>query len=214
MASMASAYAQKTRHAKMRLANVQELVDPRPGDRVLDLGCATGAMAHFLSTFGCQTVGADYSPAGIEKARELFPEIRFEVADAADLPFEKDSCDKVLAADLTEHLDQATLEGMFRECFRVLSAKGALSIHTPNPRHLIERLKDKEFLISQNPTHVGLLTREELESALRSAGFEIERSDWRRSFIPGFRQLEWVAGRFSELFRYRICIRARKPAVI
>jgi SAM-dependent methyltransferase len=212
MAATAGAYERRTRHARMRLANVQELVDPKRGDRVLDLGCATGAMAHFLSTFGAQTVGADSSPVGIEKARALFPEIRFETADAADLPFEDGSFDKVLAADLTEHLDQPTLKGMFGECYRILVPGGTLSIHTPNPGHIIERLKDKEVLVSQNPTHIGLRTRKELEIQLRSVGFEIELSHWRRSFIPGFRQFELVAGRFSELFRYRICIRARRPS--
>ena len=35
---------------------------------------------------------------------------------------------------------------------------------------------------------------------------------WRRSFIPVFRSFEALAGLLTELFRYRICIRARKPA--
>jgi ubiquinone/menaquinone biosynthesis C-methylase UbiE len=212
MTATADAYEHGTRHSRMRLANVQELVDPKPGDRVLDLGCATGAMAHFLSTLGARTVGADSSAIGIKKARMLFPEIRFEIADAAHLPFEDRSFDKVLAADLTEHLDQPTLEGMFSECYRILVPGGTLSIHTPNPRHIIERLKAKEVLVSQNPTHIGLRTREQLETPLQAAGFELEVSNWRRSFIPAFRQFELVAGRFSELFRYRICIRARKPS--
>jgi cyclopropane fatty-acyl-phospholipid synthase-like methyltransferase len=205
-------YENKTRHARMRLANVYELVEPQPGDRVLDLGCAAGAMAHFLSTFGCETVGSDFSPAAIEKARELYPEIRFEQADCSDLPFEGDSFDKIVAADLTEHLDPPTLDGMFAESFRVLRPGGTLSIHTPNPRHLIERLKEEEFLLAQNPTHIGLTTREELETQLRHAGFEIDRSEWRRSFIPVFRTFELIAGQMTELFRYRICIRASKPA--
>ena len=211
MDKTARSYEQRTRHARMRLANVRELVDPHPGDTVLDLGCATGAMAHYLSTLGCETVGADYAPTAIERARELYPEITFVQADCSDLPFEAASFDKAVAADLTEHLDDPTLDGMFRECFRVLRPGATLSIHTPNPRHLIERLKSRELLLQQNPTHIGLRTREELEQRLRQAGFEIELSVWRRSFIPLFRTFELVAGQLTELFRYRICIRATKP---
>ena len=211
MSVMTSVYEQQTPHTKMRMRNVAELVEPGPGERVLDLGCATGAMTHYLSTFGCVAVGADASPVGVEEAQRLHPELRFEVADAADLPFEDASFDKVLAADLTEHLELETLQAMFRECARVLVPGGTLSIHTPNPKHVIERLKDHGVLIEQNPSHIGLRTSEELTDELRAAGFEIDLDVKRRSFIPVFRTLELVGAPLTELLRYRVCIRARKP---
>ena len=195
----------------MRLANVEELVDPQLGDRVLDLGCAAGSIAHFLSTLGCEAVGCDEAPTAIVEARRRYPALRFDQADCSNLPYDDESFDKLVAADLTEHLQDTVLEGMARESFRVLRAAGTLSIHTPNPRHIIERLKARGFILEQNPTHIGLRTHEDLESRLRRAGFDIELSVWRRSFIPGFRIAEAVLGRFTELFRYRICIRARKP---
>jgi SAM-dependent methyltransferase len=212
MEAHARGYELKTRHTRMRLANVQELVEPEPGDRVLDLGCAAGSMAHFLSTFGCESVGVDDAPAAIAAARERYPELTFELAGSPEMPFPAGSFDKIVAADLTEHLDEPTLVRTFEECFRVLRPGGTLSIHTPNPRHLIERLKAHELVLAQNPTHVGLRTREELEQHLRDAGLVIELSVWRRSFIPIFRTIELVGGRVTELLRYRICIRARKPA--
>jgi cyclopropane fatty-acyl-phospholipid synthase-like methyltransferase len=212
MSTLGDRYERNTRWSRMRMQNVQELVDPKSGDKVLDLGCAAGSIAHFLSTFGCETVGTDYAPEAIQEARKRYPEIAFEQADCADLPFEANSFDKVVAADLTEHLEQPTLDAMFSECFRVLRPGGTLSIHTPNPRHVIERLKEKEFVLGQNPTHIGLRTREELERQLESAGFVIDWSEWRPSFIPVFRTLERLAGRASELFQYRICLRAAKPA--
>lgn len=39
----------------------------------------------------------------------------------------------------------------------------------------------------------------------------IEFDRKRRSFIPGFRTLELVGTLLTELLRYRVCIRARKP---
>jgi cyclopropane fatty-acyl-phospholipid synthase-like methyltransferase len=213
MAKTARDYEQMTRHARMRLVNVRDLVDPQPGEKVLDLGCATGAITHFLSTYGCETVGVDYSQTGIDKARELFPHLRFELADCADLPFDGNSFDKIVAADLTEHLVDETLDGMLRESMRVLPPGGTLSIHTPNPRHLIERLKEREFLLAQNPTHIGLRTREQLEERLVRFGFEIDWSTWRPIFIPFVHTLELGLGQMTELFRYRLCIRARKPSV-
>jgi SAM-dependent methyltransferase len=213
MAAHADVYERRTRWTRMRLANVRELVDPHPGERVLDLGCAAGSITHFLSTFGCDVVGVDSAPTSIEAAHRLNPDLEFALADCSDLPFAAESFDKAVAADLTEHLDEETLVGMFRECLRVLRPGGTFSIHTPNPRHLVERLKERELLLAQNPTHTGLRTRDELEARLVESGFEVAWSVWRPSLLPLLRSLDRTLGAFTELFRYRICIRARKPSV-
>ena len=211
MDAMASEYERQTPWTRMRLANVRLLVDPRPGERVLDVGSATGAIAHFLSTLGCETVGVDLSERGVERARERFPGSRFEVADASALPFADGSFDKVVAADVTEHLDDATLRGALREAHRVLVPGGTLSIHTPNPKHLIERLKARDLVLRQNPTHVGLRTGAQLRAELERAGLAVELDLRRPGFFPVLSRLERLAGGRVELLGYRICLRARKP---
>jgi len=210
MDAMASEYDQQTAWTRMRLENVRLLVDPHAGERVLDVGSATGAIAHFLSTFGCETVGVDLSERGVARARERYPELRFEVADAAELPFEDGSFDKVVAADVTEHLDDETLRGMLSEARRVLVAGGTLSVHTPNPRHVIEWLKAHDLVLAQNPTHIGLRPGPELRSELERAGFAVELDLRRPGFYPGLRTLEHLSRGRVELLGYRICIRARR----
>lgn len=210
MDTMASAYLDRTPWTELRLAVVQDLVDPRPGDRVLDLGCAAGAITHYLSTFGAEAVGIDSEPRAIEKARDLFPGLRFDVADAADLPFPDACFDKAVAADFVEHVDDDTLLRMCAELRRVLVPAGTFALYTPNPSHLIERLKARELLLAQNPTHIGLREAGALELLLREGGFEVVRSEWRPSFFPGLRTVEKVAGRRHDLFRYRLCILARR----
>ncbi len=209
MDAMASEYERGTAWSRMRLENVRLLVDPRPGDRVLDIGSAAGAITHFLSGLGCDAVGIDLSEPGVRRARERYPELRFEVADAATLPFPDGSFDKVVAADVTEHLDDATLRGMLAECRRVLVPGGTLSIHTPNPKHLIERLKARNLVLAQNPTHIGLRTGGELRGELERADFAVELDLRRPGFFPVLRTLERLAGGRVELLGYRICIRAR-----
>ena len=156
--TMAEEYLRRTPWTQLRLAAVEDLVEPHPGDRVLDLGCAAGAITDFLSGFGCEVAGVDSEARAIERARELFPGRRFEQADVASLPFGDNSFDKAVAADLVEHLDDATFEAMLAECRRVLVPGGTLSLYTPNPRHLIERLKEREIILAQNKTHIGLRT--------------------------------------------------------
>jgi ubiquinone/menaquinone biosynthesis C-methylase UbiE len=209
MDAMASEYEGGTAWTRMRLENVRLLVDPQPGDRVLDLGTASGAIAHHLSTLGCETVGVDLSETGIRRARERFPGIRFEVADVAALPFADGSFDKAVAADVTEHLDDGTLRSALAECRRVLVPGGTLSIHTPNPRHLIERLKARNLVLAQNPTHIGLRSGPELRHELERAGFSVELDLRRPGFFPVLRTFERLAGASVELLGYRICLRAR-----
>lgn len=210
--TMAEEYLRRTPWTQLRLAAVEDLVEPHPGDRVLDLGCAAGAITDFLSGFGCEVAGVDSEARAIERARELFPGRRFEQADVASLPFGDNSFDKAVAADLVEHLDDATFEAMLAECRRVLVPGGTLSLYTPNPRHLIERLKEREIILAQNKTHIGLRTSPQLVLSLAHAGFKVERDEWRPSFFRGLRTVERLAGPRLDLFRYRLCVRARAVA--
>ena len=208
MDKMAGAYLEQTRWTKLRLSALLPLVDPHPGDRILDLGCAAGALTHFFSQYGATVTGVDSEPKAVERARSLFPDLQFEQADVAGLPQADHSIDKAVAGDLVEHLDEPTLNAMLRELRRVLVPGGTLSIYTPNPRHLIERLKAHDFVLAQNPTHIGLRTSDQLVAALERNGFKIDRVGWTPSFFPVLRTVERLLGRFSQTFRYRLCIRA------
>jgi trans-aconitate 2-methyltransferase len=66
---------------------VLELLAPQPGERVLDLGCGTGHLTNQIAARGAQIVGLDKSPAMIERARTHYPELRFQIGDAADFEF-------------------------------------------------------------------------------------------------------------------------------
>jgi SAM-dependent methyltransferase len=208
--TMAAEYLERTPWTELRLEGVRSLVEPQPGERVLDLGCAAGAISHFLSTCGCETVGVDAEPRAIRKARALFPGLHFEQADVASLPFPDASFDKAVAADLVEHLDDATFRAMLAETHRVLRAGGTLSIYTPNPKHPIERLKALNLVLAQNPTHIGLRDAATLRRMLADAGYGVDRDEWRPSFFRGLRLVERAGGGRVESLRYRLCVRGRR----
>lgn len=50
---------------------VVELLEPQPGERILDLGCGDGALTEKLVEMGCSVVGVDSSAEQVEAAREL-----------------------------------------------------------------------------------------------------------------------------------------------
>ena len=69
-------------------AGVVELLAPRPGERIIDLGCGTGALTAQIAAAGSEVLGIDSSEAMIARARELYPQLRFEVAKGEDFAVE------------------------------------------------------------------------------------------------------------------------------
>ena len=68
-------------------ASLVEMLDPQPGERVLDLGCGTGHLAAEIARAGCEVIGIDNSPDMVRIAKENFPDLAFHHADARDFHF-------------------------------------------------------------------------------------------------------------------------------
>ncbi|GAA2890081.1 class I SAM-dependent methyltransferase [Streptosporangium fragile] len=65
-------------------APLVELLDPQPGERIVDLGCGTGVLTAEIHSRGARVLGIDRSPAMIEKALALHPGLDFIVGDGRD----------------------------------------------------------------------------------------------------------------------------------
>ena len=56
---------------------VLELLDVKPGERILDLGCGTGDLAKQIQEQGAEVIGIDASPDMIAKAKAKYPDLDF-----------------------------------------------------------------------------------------------------------------------------------------
>jgi trans-aconitate methyltransferase len=68
-------------------ADLVDLLDARAAERVLDLGCGTGALTAQIARTGASVVGLDASPEMIEAARQREPSLAFVVGDGQSLPY-------------------------------------------------------------------------------------------------------------------------------
>lgn len=67
--------------------DVVKLLDPKPGEHILDLGCGPGNLTQRIAQSGADIVGLDSSPEMIGQARRNYPSLRFVLADATRMEF-------------------------------------------------------------------------------------------------------------------------------
>jgi trans-aconitate methyltransferase len=66
-----------------------DLLAPKSGERILDVGCGTGHLTKQIADAGAVVIGIDNSPEMIAAAQRAHPSLAFIQADAVDFHFEE-----------------------------------------------------------------------------------------------------------------------------
>ncbi|MEU9165472.1 methyltransferase domain-containing protein [Streptomyces sp. NPDC048424] len=155
----------------------------KPGDRVLDLGCGSGAPAVRLAqTTGAQVVGITNSAVQIEAAVRnaqeagLGDQVAFRCADATVLDYEEQSFDAVLMIESIFHLPDRL--GALRQVARVLKPGGRVALTdlldldpAPDPmRQAVGDLAEHSREHGHSPLVAKPIRLEEYASLLERAG--------------------------------------------
>ncbi len=65
-------------------ASLIGLLNPQPGETVLDVGCGTGQLTAQIAESGASIIGLDSSPPMIGQARQNYPKLKFVLGDVRD----------------------------------------------------------------------------------------------------------------------------------
>lgn len=161
--------------------------------RLLDIGCGTGKNTSLVAGIAtCFAIGIDIDEGRINLAKRINPHIEWKIANACNLPFEKD---KFSAVEIIFAIQRFRNQlAVLREAYRVLESNGTITIATVSPRQLKNRLDFKFF-----PEALALELQRfsevhAIEKILSEAGFtDITVKNYSEPFMPADEQwLKWV----------------------
>jgi ubiquinone/menaquinone biosynthesis C-methylase UbiE len=160
-------------------------LDVGPGDRLLDVGCGTGAAVRRAAAFVDRAVGVDLSPGMIERARsrpDLPSNVEFLVGEAGRLPVDDGTFTALLCTSSFHHYPDP--DAALVQMARVLAPGGRLVIADGCADSRAARVVDV-FLRTFERSHVRLYRSTELAEMLRSAGFAglERRSLWDGGYV-------------------------------
>ena len=105
---------------------VVDLVDPQPGERVLDLAAGTGTSSEPFAAAGAHVVPCDFSLGMLRVGKRQFPDLPFTAGDGMRLPFADDSFDAVTISFGLRNIHDP-VEGL-RELLRVTRPGGRIVV--------------------------------------------------------------------------------------
>jgi len=115
----------RTRQFTWDIKNLAEYVNS--GEKILDLGCGNGRLLEILKGKRVNYIGLDNSQKLLEIAKKNYPDEKFQVGDALNLPFPENFFDKVFSIRVLPHIPSKEFQLQFlKEAKRVLKPRGNL----------------------------------------------------------------------------------------
>ena len=200
-------------------ASLIERLAPTAGERILDLGCGTGHLTAEIAARGAEVVGVDRSPEMIATARQNYPRLRFEVADAEHIRFDEPFDAVFSNAAIHWMKDQQAVASSIWQALKPggrfvaeFGGKGNIrSIKTA----LRRTLQQAGYTVSDEPYYY-FPTVGEYASLLERIGFTVTFAAWFERPTPleggeaGLR--DWLAV-FADHFMKQVDV-AQRPAII
>ena len=179
---------------------------PSSESKILDIGCGTGHHVASLGAKNFDVLGIDISTSMVEKAKENFPDYKFNVGDALDVNiFEPESFTHILCMYFTIYYFKDKTQ-FFNNCFRWLMPGGYLIVHLVDRDHFDPILPPGNPLLYVSPQRYAkeriTSTKVKFTDFSYSADFKLDESNDQAKFIEKFKNDSDGKVRKNELTLY------------
>lgn len=173
------------------------------GMNVLDAGCGQGRHSFYCLTHDCSVFSTDLSGDELKAMKSLLVDRRKNHKDVVGdamifrsdifkLPFSDESMDRIICAEVLEHLHED--EKGLKELVRVLKPGGKMAITVPTwmTENMYKRLSREYFRTPGG--HVRIFTQKELSRKIKSAGLNIYNVTYAHAFHTPYWVLKCIVG--------------------
>lgn len=164
---------------------VVDFVNAKSGSRVLDVCTGTGIQAFAFAKKGYDTYGIDLSEdmLKVAKRKNKHQNVKFEIADASDIPFEDNYFDASCVSFALHCMPLFIREKVLEEMVRVTKPKGIIVIVDFDlPRNRIGRYLTYHIIKSFESKHYKEFVKSDIRVLLGKSGIEMEK---KRSIMFG-----------------------------
>lgn len=175
---------------------VANMVDLSAGSRLLDVATGTGQQAFAFAEKAREVVGIDLSEAMLRIARRKnrCPNVTFQQADAADLPFEDESFDAACVSFALHEMPMSIRERVVREMARVTKPGGSVTVvDYALPRNHVASSLAYHIIKLYERDHYATFVKSDVAALLKREGVELTDQ---RSALLGMAQIK--TGRRAE----------------
>ena len=113
--------------ARVKADVMRSMLDPTPGEALIDLGCGAGKLALYAAETGASMAGLDVAPFFLPRAVQS---VDLVLGDLRRMPFRKGAYPCAYSLDVLEHLDEPGVREVLREAQRTIGPRGRLFVYT------------------------------------------------------------------------------------
>lgn len=175
-------------------------------DLVLDAGCGEGRHVFECFRHDCSVLGMDLSHRSLLKARYVLGQMRERQeakgrvlllrGDALRFPFPDGTFDKIICAEVIEHVDDEH-RGM-AELARILKTRGKIAVTVPTlfTEHLYDKLSQEYFRTPGG--HVRKVVPQALARSMEENGLQVYAVGFAHAFHSPYWMLRCLSGLHDE----------------
>lgn len=156
---------------------VVDFIDAKNGSKILDIGTGTGKQAFAFAKKGYDVIGIDLSEDMLRVAdrKNKYENVKFEVADAAKLPFKDNHFDVTCISFALHDMPLSIRKKVLDEIVRVTKSKGIIIIvDYASPKNKIGRWLVYHFVKLYESRYYPKFIKSDLHALLKESGIKIK----------------------------------------